>query len=303
MPEYLLLNNEMKTELGKLFEEKKAQPRRGISEDIFENPSVLVAKCGLSNVLDSSPFKYIRTAGTVWEFYLLRYANEFSDGKHSKKKYNKLIKPLGRNENPLPGCSRRKVGNPYNIWLRNYPLIENKELQRRTQSFANKLVSRKCPIRKLKNSHDFMDKRKNAANAFFRFLVKQNITIKMFKELVDHEEAGFQCRMAQLLHKYPSNPIFITTGVMTALYGGKNTQWIDARLGKAVCKALRNHKGGDEQLIKKICQMLDRKDGKDFRPPYASIYDVKGGNRERVNVNFRTQTWLKLLEETLNAGK
>jgi hypothetical protein len=112
----------------------------------------------------------------------------------------------------------------------------------------------------------------------------------------------FQGRLFLLLKTYPTNDLFITSGLMTCLYGGKNIQWVDAKLANAVVLAMKRKTSSP--IVENVCNILiSKKNNKYFRPPYKNIYDVKGGNRERVNINFRIQTWLKLLEDTLHASK
>ena len=142
--------------LKTLFEERRTPSSdHETLEDIFYDPSRLLKVCGLKGVLEDEPFKYIRTAGTVWEFYLLRFTVNIGC-----RQYNRLTKPISRQQPPIDGCSRRKLGNPYDIWLYNYPRIENRYLRKATESFAKKLVSRNCPIRqlKLKRNKDFEEK-------------------------------------------------------------------------------------------------------------------------------------------------
>ena len=294
MAEISLLSKQNK-KLRHLFEERKSQSSgHERPEDIFYDPSRLLKDCGLKGVLDDEPFKYIMTAGSVWEFYLLRFANNVGP-----RQYNKLIKPIAWSEEPSGGCSRRKLGNPYDTWHDNYPEIKNRYLRKATESFANKLVSRKCPIRQ-KGSNDFIEKRKNAAKYLFKYLIGGKITQTLFDKLRECED--FQDRLIHLIKNYPQNNLFITSGLMSCLYGGKNTDWVNAKLANAVITAMKRKTSNT--IVENVCNILNsKKNNKYFKPPYKNIYDVKGGNRERVNINFRIQTWLKLLKDTLNASK
>lgn len=288
--------------LKTLFEERKQSLDHETLDDIFYDPSSLLEVCGLTGVLDDEPFKYIRTAGNVWEFYLLRFASKIGC-----RQYNRLIKPIPHQQGRFAGCSRRKLGNPYDIWPYNYPLIENRYLRKATGSFANKLVSRKCPIRQLKGKNDFEEMRNKAAKAYFKYLIGREtgrtITRVLFEELRGYDD--FKGRLRLLVKTYPKNDLFITSGLMTCLYGGKNIKWVDAELAIAVAKALAEKcRTTPNPIVKNVYNILySKKSNRDFRPPYKNIYDIKGGNRERVNINFRIQTWLKLLEDTLHASK
>jgi len=283
------------TNLKNLFEERKAQSSdHETPEDIFYDPSRLLEICGLKGVLDDEPFKYIRTAGSVWEFYLIGFAKNIS-----RRQYKKLIKHISWQQKPIAGCTRRKVGNPYDKWNDNYPEIENRDIRKATESFANKLVVRECPIRQQGNE-DFATKRKNAAQSFFEYLIGGKITKKLFEKLRECEDS--QNSLIHLIKNYPQNDLFITSGLMTCLYGGRNTEWVDAKLASAVATAMKRKT--PNTIVENVCNILNsKKNNKDFKPPYKNIYDVKGGNRERVNINFRIQTWLKLLGDTLNASK
>lgn len=284
------------TNLKNLFEERKTQSAdHETPEDVFYDPSRLLEVCGLKGVLDEEPFKYIRTAGSVWEFYLLRFAKNIG-----RRQYNKLInKPIYWQQEPVAGGTRRRVGNPYNIWPNNYPTIKNPSLQKATESFANKLVSRKCPIRQ-RGSDDFATKRKKAAQSFFKYLIGGKITKTLFDKLRECEDS--QNSLIHLIKNYPQIDLFITSGLMTCLYGGKNIHWVDAKLANAVATAMKRKTLSP--IVENVCNILiSKKNNKYFKPPYRNIYDVKGGNRERVNINFRIQTWLKLLEDTLRASK
>lgn len=283
------------TNLKTLFEERKdPSSDHETPEDVFYDPSKLLAKCGLKSVLDDEPFRYIITAGSVWEFYLLRFAKNIG-----RRQYNKLIKSISWPQEPIDGCTRRRVGNPYNIWPNNYPKIKNPSLQKATESFANKLVSRKCPIRQ-RGSDNFATKRKDAAKFFFNYLIGGKITKYLFNKLRECED--FQDRLLLLVKTYPQKDLFITSGLMTCLYGGKNTQWVNAKLANAVVTAMKRKTSSP--IVENVCTILtSKKNNKYFKPPYKNIYDVKGRNRERVNINFRIQTWLKLLEDTLRASK
>lgn len=286
-----------------LFEERKTQlSGHEALEDIFYDPSKLLDDCGLKGVLDDEPFKYIRTAGSVWEFYLLRFVSKIG-----RRKFNNLIKPISSEQDPINGCRRTKLGNPFDKWHENYPMIKNSHLQKATQSFADKLVSRKCPIRQLKGSNDFDEKRKKAAEAFFRYLIGgesgRKITKVLFEKLKGYDD--FQDRLLLLVKTYPQYDLFITSGLMTCLYGGKNVEWVDAKLASAVANALKSkYHRNPMPVVQNVCNIIDsQKNKKYFKPPYKDIYHVRVGHRERVNINFRIQTWLKLLKDTLNASK
>ena len=294
MREISLLSKRRK-DLENLFAEKNDQsPYYETPENIFDDPARLLDVCGLKKVLDEEPFKYIRTAGSVWEFYLLSFAKNIGC-----REYNKLTKSIYWSQKPIAGCTRRRVGNPYDKWNDNYPEIENNELKKATVPFANKLVSRGCPIRQA-GSGDFITKRKNAAQSFFKYLIGGKITKKLFEELRECED--FQIRLIHLIKNYPKNDLFITSGLMTCLYGGRNVDWIDAKLANAVATAMKRKTLSP--IVENVCNILiSKKNNTYFKPPYKNIYVFKGGNRERVNINFRIQTWLKLLEDTLRASK
>jgi hypothetical protein len=296
--EISLLSKQNK-KLRHLFEERKSQSSgHETPDDIFYDPSRLLKDCGLKGVLDGEPFKYIMTAGSVWEFYLLRFAKNVG-----LRQYNKLIKPISWSEEPVADCSRRKLGNPYDTWHDNYPEINNRYLREATESFANKLVSRKCPIRQ-KGSDDFIKKRKNAAKYFFKYLIGRKITQTLFDELRECED--FKDSLILLIKSEdPHDKLFLTSGLMTCLYGGRNADWINANLARTVATALKNKcYRNSTPIIRNVCNILDsQKNKKYFKPPFKDIYDVRVGGRERVNINFRIQTWLKLLEDTLRDTK
>lgn len=276
-----------------LFEERKSTSADGV-ENIFYDPSKLLEACGLKAVLNKEPFEYITTAGRVWEFYLLRFASDIH-----KSEYNHLIKSIGRKQSPIEGCRRSNLGNPFDKWKGNYKAIDNNDLSKATLSFVKKLVSRQCPIRQ-NGTDDFSQKRKKAAKSFFNYLTGGTIKQNFFNELRDCPD--MQIRLAKLINEYPSNKLFITSGLMTCLYGGKNVDWVDSKLSIAVYRSLNNFvKTETMQITHQLLKATGS--NKKFKPPFKNIYDVNFGNRERVILNFRIQTWLKLLEDTLNASR
>lgn len=295
LAEILLLSNKDKR-LKPLFKEPPNQSAHEAPEDIFYEPAHLLKACDLKDVLNDEPFKYIMTAGGVWEFYLLRYAKNIG-----RREYGKLIKRIPDSKYAISGYSKRKLGNPYDVWPNNYSeeKIDNSELRRASEPFANKLVSRGCPVRQ-KGSNSFIKKRRRAAQAFFNYLIGGKITKKLFEKLKDCE--SIQKALLLLIKKYPQNDLFITSGLMTCLYGGRNVDWIDAKLANAVAIAMKRKPASP--IIMDVCNILiSKKNYKSFKPPFKDIYDVRGEARERVNINFRIQTWLKLLKDTLIASK
>ena len=165
MAEISILNKQNK-ELRHVFKEHPSQSSgHETPGNIFYDPSRLLNHCGLIGVVNKPPFEYVRTAGIVWEFYLLRFAKNIS-----LRQYKKLVKRVPSSEDPIAGCSRRKLGNPYDKWHNNYPEINDSNLRKNTEPFANKLVSRKCPVRQ-KGSDDFIKKRRIASKALFEYLI------------------------------------------------------------------------------------------------------------------------------------
>jgi len=295
---YLLKKNIKKSKsLSELFIEKGSfDEGREAQSNIFYEPAKLLDACGLKDVLKNEPFKYIITPSRIWEFYLLRYVHI------SRRDYKKLTAPITIGQQPVKRCIRSAVGNPFDKWQSNYHLINSRKLRKETLSFAKKLASRKCPIRQ-KGTNDFKNKRKIAAKSFFKYLIGQTIKNKIFEELKNSQDS--QSRLTILINNYPNNNLFITSGIMVCLYGGKNTDWIDSKLANALLKAIKHKMGKYKNtVLKDIYNIIRIKaDSKHFRPPYKGIYDVGIGNRERVNINFRIETWLKLLEDTFNASR
>lgn len=276
----------------KIFLEKSSTIKGGV-EDIFYNPAELLKKCGLGDVLDEEPFKYIRTAGGVWEFYILRFTDI------GRRKYKQLIKRV--DDETIVGCSRRQVGNSYDDWKRNYfpdgtENIEDRAWCKKAESFAKKLASRNCPIRQ-KGTSAFMEKRRAAANAFLSYLYKGTIAKSFLKEL---QEKNLQEKLIYLIKKYPKNDLFLVVGLMTSLYGGKNILHVHTKLARIVAKNLKMKQG---DLPQEICKILNSQPRYEFKPPYKDIYYKKDVNRDLVLINFRLPTWLKLMEDTLEAIK
>lgn len=294
----IILLDKKSTGLNSLFKEVSTKNGSQQSpEDIYYNPVELLDNCGLKDILTDKPFNNIRTAGSVWEFYLLRFADDIS-----RSRYRPLIKSIPRECEPIAGCSRRRVGNPYNTWESNYPEIDDSVLRSAAKPFANKIVSRKLPVRQARGD-DFKAKRRNAAKVFFNYLIGINIKKNLLAKLQECE--NFQEQLILLLKKYPDNDLFVTSGLMVCLYGGRKKTWVDARLASAVANSLsKKSDDASNDYTSKVCSILmSKRKNKDFRLPYHDIYDPRRGNRERVNINFRIQTWLKLLEDTGNASK
>jgi hypothetical protein len=283
--------------LSELFTEKGSfNTGKETQENIFYEPSKLLDACGFKDVLKNEPFIHIRTNSRIWEFYLLRFINI------SRRDYKKLTAPISIGQQPVKGCIRGAVGNPFDKWQFNYHSIDNKKLYKETLPFAKKLASRKCPIRE-NGTNDFKNKRNVAAKSFFKYLIGQTIKNEIFEKLKDSRNS--QSRLTILIKNYPNNDLFITSGLMVCLYGGKNTDWIDSKLANALIKAIKNKgKEYNNTVLKDVYNIIKIKaNSKRFRPPYKDIYDVRIGNRERVNINFRIETWLKLLEDTSNASR
>lgn len=295
---YLLKKNRKNSKsLSELFTEKgNFDKGREAQAEIYYEPAKLLDACGFKDVLKNEPFKHIITPSRIWEFYLLKFTNI------SRRDYKKLTAPISTGQQPVKGCIRSAVGNPFDKWQSNYHTIDDRKLRIETLSFAKKLASRKCPIRQ-NGTDDFKNKRKAAAKSFFKYLIGQTIKNKIFEKLKDSQDS--QSRLTILINNYPNNNLFITSGIMVCLYGGKNTDWIDSKLANALLKAIKPKRGEYKNTaLKDIYNIIRIKaNSKSFRPPYKDIYDVKVGNRERVNINFRIETWLKLLEDTFNASR
>ena len=290
MANILLISKRHKNINSDIFTETCEHVNGERPENIFHAPSRLIEECGLDKALNDEPFKNIRSAGTVWEFSLLRFM------KIGRRAYNPLIKPVYGS--PIPGYSARRLGNPYPKWKDNYPRIENNDLKCAAISFAKKLVSRGMPIRAA-GSRDFMDKREVAAKAFFKYLLGGRITKELFLKLRDKD---FQSILTRLIKENPGDDLFVVVGLMTCLYGEKNASRVDTRLAHSVASRLKA-KDKDNQVIKQICRILYSKTGDEFSPPFNDIYDPRGGNRELVLIRFRVTTWLKLIGDTRDASK
>ena len=290
MANILLISKRHKNINSDIFTETCEHVNGERPENIFHAPSRLIEECGLDKALNDEPFKNIRSAGTVWEFSLLRFL------KIGRRAYNPLIKPVY--DSPIPRYSARRLGNPYHKWKDNYPRIENNDLKWVALSFAKKLVSRGMPIREA-GSSDFMDKRKAAAKAFFKYLLGGRITKELFLKLRDKD---FQSILTRLIKENPGDDLFVVVGLMTCLYGGKNASRVDTRLAHIVASRVKA-KNKDNPVIKQICRILYSKTGDEFSPPFKDIYDPRGGNRELVLIRFRVTTWLKLIGDTLDASK
>jgi hypothetical protein len=273
-----------------IFTEPPSSSGGEVPKDVFYDPSRLIRECGLEKVLDGDPFKYIRSAGGIWEFYLLRLLDI------SKRQYNHLIKPVLNSA--ISGCSSRQLGNPYYRWRENYPKIENENLLAEVKSFVKKLVSRKCPIRQ-NGTYDFLEKRKRAAKAFLNYLLGRKITQKLFIQIRDKE---FQKILARLINENPGDNLFVVVGLMTCLYGGKNVLHVDRDLAHTVANHLKG-KANTNSAIQKVCGVLYSKTAKEFSPPYKDIYDPRSYNRELVLIRFRVSTWLKLIGDTFDASR
>jgi hypothetical protein len=264
-------------------------------EDIFYDPSKLLERLDLKGILENEPFNSITTAGSVWEYYLLRFV-------HVKRlSYRQLIKNVDQNESAIDGCRRTALGNPYDIWQRNYKIINNQCLKRKALPFVNILLRRKCPIRQ-NGTSVFLSKRKIAARAFFSYLIGNTTTYKFFSYLENCND--FQEQLTKLILKHPKNRLFLTSGLMMCLYGGKNVSWLNSKLAKAVHDNLNSfakHTETGQKTIRYLAMNAGNKHS--FKPPFKDIYHPIVGNRERVNINFRIQTWLKLLNDTLYASK
>lgn len=300
---YLLKKNKkFPKSLSELFiENGNFNAGKEMQDNIFYEPAKLLQACGFKDVLNKEPFKHIITPSRIWEFYLLRYVEKIS-----RRDYKKLTAPISIDQKPVNGCIRSAVGNPFVKWKSNYHLINesksDRKLRKETLTFAKKLASRKCPIRQNGTPY-FINRRKQAAKSFFKYLIGQTIRNKIFEKLKASRNS--QSRLTILINNYPNNDLFITSGIMVCLYGGKNTDCIDSGLAHALLKAIKHKRGKDKNTdLKDVYNIIKIKaNSNHFRPPYKDIYDVRFGNRERVNINFRIETWLKLLEDTFDASR
>ncbi|HPM09150.1 MAG TPA: hypothetical protein PK941_01725 [Paludibacter sp.] len=294
---FLKKNKIIPKSLSELFVEKgNFNAGKEMENNIFYEPAKLLQACGFKDVLNEEPFKYIITPSRIWEFYLLRYINI------GRRDYKKLTTAITIGQQPVEGCTRSAVGNPFDKWQSNYHLIKSRKLQEETLSFAKMLASRKCPIRQNGTLY-FINRRKQAAKSFFKYLIGQTIHNKIFEKLKASRNS--QSRLTILINNYPNNDLFITSGIMVCLYGGKNTDCIDSGLAHALLKAIKHKRGKDKNTdLNDVYNIIKIKANSNyFRPPYKDIYDVRFGNRERVNINFRIETWLKLLEDTFDASR
>ena len=244
---YLLKKNRNTSKsISELFAENGSSDKGRVAQaSIFYDPAKLLDACGFDDVLDNEPFKHIITPSRIWEFYLLSFLRD-SDSDISRRDYKKLTAPISIEHQPVKGCRRSAVGNPFDKWKSNYHLIENGKLRNETLPFAKKLASRKCPIRQ-DGTNDFKNKRKAAAKSFFKYLIGQTINNEIFEKLKDSQNS--QSRLTILINNYPNNDLFITSGIMVCLYGGKNTDWIDSKLANALLKAIKYRGGKDNNTV------------------------------------------------------
>lgn len=293
----ILFLNHQTTDLKDFFIEKQNDSSSRINPiDTFQDPSKLLLECKLKRVLDVEPFNNIRTVGRVWEFYLLRFVKNIN-----RNQYKKLIKPVPANQSAIKGCSRMKLGNPYDSWINNYQKINNTKLRNKTIGFAKKLVSRKCAIRMQKGGKNFYLMRKKAAKEFFNYLIGVKISKTLFEKLRLCD--NYEDRLYLLIKNNPESKLFITSGIMLCLYGKKKVDWVKPKLAKIVYRSLNHKQFKGNDVVTTLKNILISKRIYNFKPPFNTIYDIKGANRKRVNINFRIQTWLKLMEDTLRDSK
>lgn len=298
MNDIFLLSKKIPCRNADIFEERGSSVNGQLPANFFYNPAKLLEACELNKSLEKPPFKYIRSAGGIWEFYLMRFAPKI-DG---RKWGNLIAKVCGE---AVPGCRRQAVGNPYKAWERNYPkeIQEERSLKKTGRLFASKLVARNCSIRQA-GSSDFNRRRKAAAKAFFNYLLGGiNATRKqrIFEELRD---MSLQGKLIHLIRKCPNEPLFLAVGLMTCLYGSKNAVNVDRELARLVACKLES-RNLTSPAVGRISGCLKSIRSKEFAPPYKSIYDrdARGGQREQVRIYFRATVWLKLLEDTCNAAE
>lgn len=266
-----------------------------VDRDI-ENPNAVIEALGLkTNFLDDPPFKYLRTGSEVWEFYLIRMF------KVESKTYNFWIKPFKNDEKSTYKKNRKherrqKVGVPYKKFEHKYPKIDDKQLEKKAAPFVKQLMKFEHPLR-MKDSKN-IGNRLNAAKAFNKYLLGPFESQKLNKILIESNEIE---ALAKLLKRaYHNNSMnsehMLSVCLMLCLYGQngqKKEKKIPHELAELVAKKIPKKTEMSDEIVYEL-QKVSKNFRKDFKPPYANIYD----NRDRVNIFFRILTWIKLVKDT-----
>lgn len=270
---------------------EKGSTKKFDPDDILEDPSRLLKALGFEDFLEHEPVKHLKTGATIWEYYLLRM---LPSAEVSASAYKFLLR---KPENPISSTRSIKIGNPYYVWKNKYSGLTDKELARESRPFCRELLRRQKPLREQGNKA-FMEKRKRAARAFFRYLLRGKLQNSYFQNI---RYDDFYTQLAYLIRSRKDDQ-FTAAGLMICLYGGKNDMEIPAILARSVLNALKSRSTNDEGqyiylIIHKLLMRLSKKAF--FDPPLNSIYSP--GKKSLVLTRFRVPVWLALLNNTYEA--
>ncbi|MBR6123805.1 hypothetical protein IKQ19_09485 [Candidatus Saccharibacteria bacterium] len=273
--------------IGDLFSEENGGHL--IPQSDIESPNkvlkTLWPKFGIGKI---KPFCDIRTGANIWEYYLLRMHGCSPD------RYEKLRK---KPTQTFGNLRKIRLGFTYSAWQSRYGEINNNALKKASSKFITALKKQKGALRQNDGNQEYIDCRKKAAWAFFKYLTSRKT--KIINHLSKRESLyELLVNMIKNETNQSKKDHLYCVGAMLCLYGRKDEAKVSCNLAKIVCKKISSLKGC---LANEICTELmnaSKKFKTDFKPPFANIY---GYYQDKATILFRLTTWLTLVEATYNA--
>ena len=284
------------------------------SDDIWSDPTRLIKEVGFDeDFVGASPFKYLKTNAYIWEYSLLHLCMElFPQSIKVEKKYGHLLKKsehIIRPERYIghgPG-GYEKWNDLYKWNVSKKDVTEDvKKLARASKPFCDLLLSRDVGIRDYgktkKESDKYLKLRKQAASAFWNFLVEKKS--KFFFEMNCYDLA-----LCALL-KRGGEDIFskhvIAVSLLYCLYGRLRDKKDEKELNSELVKQLivRLHEIWPKKTDVQHNVIVYLKESKQTHLPSLSKYydswQQKNdyGSIQRINIFRRINIWLDFLTQT-----
>lgn len=273
--------------IGDLFSEEKGGHL--IPQSDIESPNkVLKTLWPKFKIGEIRPFCDIKTGANIWEYYLLRMHGCSPD------RYEKLRK---KPTQTFGNLRKIRLGFTYSAWQSRYGEINNNVLKKTSSKFITALKKQKGALRQNDGNQEYIDCRKKAASAFFRYLTSRKTKII---ENLSKSETLYELliNMIKSETNQSKKDHLYCISAMLCLYGRKDEARVSYKLAKIVRNKISSLKGC---LASEICTELKKasKDfTEDFKPPFAGIY---GYYQDKATILFRLTTWLTLVEATYNA--
>ena len=278
--------------------------------DIWSNPAKLLKIVGFGeNFVEKRPFRYLKTYAYIWEYSLLHlcmqlHPNEVKVRKTEYLKLRKKSKNIVKPERYIPhGPGKLERWENYYQWD---VLDEDAEaigkLAEDSLEFCELLLNRNVGIRDYgeskKDCSEYLKLRRQAATAFFKFLIEG-------KGNFSFEGEDFDSTLLALLKQEDElSEHVIAVSMLYCLYGRlsdkKNGKKLNSKLVKQLVIRLNKRWSQKTETQHKIINYLKQSERTGL-PCLSSYYDFKLHKNDaiqRINIFKRINIWIDFLKQT-----